>query len=181
MQAFEQELASLPGCYTAPEGCILLLQHQPAPDQPAVAVGCVAVRPLLSNHSAHAAHHALEQKGGITLEQQQPPQQPQQQDPPVAGLPADPSRVCEMKRLFVQHAHKGRGLGRALAAAAVAAARQCGCYSHMVLDTLDTLTAANKLYTGLGFVQRAAYYHNPLPGVVYWELELGQQASQRLL
>jgi ribosomal protein S18 acetylase RimI-like enzyme len=76
-----------------------------------------------------------------------------------------------MKRLWVQPAYNGRGLGKALAAAAVAAARQCG-YSHMVLDTLETLTAANKLYEGLGFVQRRPYYQNPLPGVVYWQLEL---------
>lgn len=81
------------------------------------------------------------------------------------------SKVCEMKRLWVQPAYNGKGLGKALAAAAVAAARQRG-YSHMVLDTLDTLTAANKLYEGLGFVQRGSYYHNPLPGVVFWQLQL---------
>jgi putative acetyltransferase len=39
-QGFEQELADLPGCYSAPEGCILLMQDGDVP------VGCVALRPL---------------------------------------------------------------------------------------------------------------------------------------
>lgn len=84
---------------------------------------------------------------------------------------ADISSMCEMKRLWVTQQHKGKGLGKALAVAAVAAAQELG-YSHMVLDTLITLTAANRLYEGLGFQRRDAYYHNPLSGVVYWQLSL---------
>lgn len=79
--------------------------------------------------------------------------------------------TCEMKRLFVLLEHTGQGCGRALAAAAVAAAQDAG-YARIVLDTLDTLTAANRIYEGLGFVRRDAYYHNPLPGIVYWEKDL---------
>eukprot|EP00884_Botryococcus_braunii_P007658 jgi/Botrbrau1/16894/Bobra.150_2s0107.1 len=41
-------------------------------------------------------------------------------------------------------------------------------YKAVVLDTLERLTAANKLYAGLGFEQCAPYYRNPLPGVIYW-------------
>lgn len=133
-QAFEQELESLPGCYSPPGGCILLLWHTPDPCAPATAVGCVAVRPLHTN--------------------------------------TDIDTTCEMKRLFVLSEHTGQGCGRALAAAAVAAAAQEAGYARMVLDTLDTLTAANRLYEGLGFVRRDAYYHNPLPGVVYWAKDL---------
>jgi ribosomal protein S18 acetylase RimI-like enzyme len=83
----------------------------------------------------------------------------------------DIDSTCEMKRLFVLSDHSGRGCGRALAAAAVAAAQEAG-YTRMLLDTLDTLTAANRLYEDLGFVRRDAYYHNPLPGVVYWTKDL---------
>lgn len=89
----------------------------------------------------------------------------------AASTHMDLSNVCEMKRLWVSQGHTGKGLGRALAVAAVAAARQCG-YTCMVLDTLQSLTAANKLYEGLGFAQRDAYYPNPLPDVVYWQLQL---------
>jgi ribosomal protein S18 acetylase RimI-like enzyme len=37
-------------------------------------------------------------------------------------------------------------------------------HSSMVLDTLERLSAANRLYERLGFERTAAYYDNPLPG-----------------
>ncbi len=79
--------------------------------------------------------------------------------------------VCEMKRLFVRPEFRGFGLGRQLADAAIASARELG-YSIMRLDTLDRLTEAMRMYERLGFRRIPAYYENPLPGVVYWELDL---------
>jgi ribosomal protein S18 acetylase RimI-like enzyme len=79
--------------------------------------------------------------------------------------------VCEMKRLYVRAGQRRGGLGRQLAAASVAAARALG-YRRMVLDTLASMTPALNLYASLGFRRTGAYYPNPLPDVVYLELEL---------
>jgi ribosomal protein S18 acetylase RimI-like enzyme len=80
--------------------------------------------------------------------------------------------ICEMKRLWVEPGYGGRGLGRALAEASIAAARAIG-YERMRLDTFpERMPAAQHLYRSLGFVEIPPYYHNPLPGVVMLELQL---------
>ncbi|MDJ0811828.1 MAG: GNAT family N-acetyltransferase [Desulfobacterales bacterium] len=79
--------------------------------------------------------------------------------------------TCEMKRLFVIPEARRTGLGRRLAQEIIAWAREIG-YTVMRLDTLDRLAEAMRLYESLGFRRTAPYYHNPLPGVVYWALDL---------
>lgn len=88
----------------------------------------------------------------------------------VAMRPKLPG-TAEMKRLYVLPEAQGTGLGRQLADAILAAARQAG-YQHMVLDTLERLRPALGLYRSMGFENCAAYYDNPLPGVVYLQLAL---------
>jgi ribosomal protein S18 acetylase RimI-like enzyme len=89
----------------------------------------------------------------------------------VAVKPLDENGVCEMKRLYVQPNHRNRGIGRALGNAILDEARTLG-YDVMRLDTVESMTAARSLYRSLGFEERSAYYHNPLPNVVYMEREL---------
>ncbi len=79
--------------------------------------------------------------------------------------------MCEMKRLFVREAYRGKGLGRQLVVRILDEARRLG-YQRMRLDTLARMTEAVTLYKSIGFQVIPAYYNNPLPDVVYFELNL---------
>ena len=108
--------------------------------EPKEAFGCVALRPLPLKGGG----------GGSTAG--------------AEGLTAAPTG--EVKRLYVQPRARGQAWGSRLARALVDDARAIG-YRELVLDTLDWMAPARALYASLGFVECAAYYDNPLPGVVY--------------
>ena len=79
--------------------------------------------------------------------------------------------IAEMKRLYVRPRWRGLRLGRELAEEAIEDARGRG-YRTLLLDTLESMEAARRLYLALGFRPVAPYYDNPLPNVTYMALEL---------
>jgi GNAT superfamily N-acetyltransferase len=88
----------------------------------------------------------------------------------VALRPIEGDGVCEMKRLYVLPEARGSGLGGALIAAILSAARAAG-YKEMRLDTLPTMHAALAMYARAGFEPMPAYYPTPVEGTIF----LGRQ------
>ncbi len=111
--------------------------------EPGGAFGCIALRPIAP----------LDGPGAGTE--------------PASGAPG----IGEVKRLYVQPAHRSGGWGRRLGEALITGARSIG-YAELKLDTLAWMSDARRLYGTLGFRECVAYYDNPLPGVVYMSLAL---------
>ena len=85
----------------------------------------------------------------------------------IALHPMKDAHDCEIKRLFTRSAFRGHHVGRLLMQRALDDARAMG-YRHAYLDTVKQLEVANLMYHRMGFREIPAYYHNPLPDVVYY-------------
>jgi putative acetyltransferase len=62
--------------------------------------------------------------------------------------------ICELKKMYFLTELRGLGMGRKLLDHCITAARNCG-YEKMYLETVERMTAANKLYQKRGFVKLA--------------------------
>ena len=80
--------------------------------------------------------------------------------------------VCEIKRLFVRPAYRGKRLGKVLVESIIDEARKLG-YTTMRLDTLPgRMDQAIALYHSIGFVEIGPYCENPVEGAKFMELDL---------
>lgn len=86
----------------------------------------------------------------------------------IALQPLSEDSVCEMKRLYVRPEYRKFGIGEELVKKLLEEAKEKGC-RKMVLDTLERLQAAIRLYKKYGFENTSAYYINPLPNAVYMD------------
>ncbi len=89
----------------------------------------------------------------------------------VVGVRRFDEHDAELKRMYLEPAARGTGAGRALAEAAIAAARSLG-YRRLLLDTVSRLATAIAIYEALGFVEIDAYRHNPMADARYFALDL---------
>ena len=78
---------------------------------------------------------------------------------------------CEMKRLYVKPAFRGRQIGEQLVGQIIEDAREIG-YSCMLLDTLPFLQSAIRLYRKFGFYEIGSYNNSPMADSVFMRLDL---------
>ncbi len=79
--------------------------------------------------------------------------------------------TCEMKRVYVRPAARGRNFGRLLVEAILSEAKLVG-YSRICLDVLPEFTAAQKLYQSMGFEPAEPVSLNPVPDTKFLALAL---------
>ena len=133
-QNFDEEMATLPGRYAAPQGRLFYAEVAGGGEK--LGAGCVGIRPFAEG-------------------------------------------VCELKRLYVDPAQRGLGIGRLLALEAIRAARRIG-YRKIMHDTLPAMRIAVKLYRELGFLEAPAYYQTPVEGTQFLALDLENWSEDKV-
>ena len=93
----------------------------------------------------------------------------------LACSPAGDALGCVAVRPSASPA--GEVIAAAQLGAIITSAEELG-YAEMRLDTLPTMPEAFALYERFGFLQIPAYYHNPVPGTVYFGKRLSRVANQ---
>lgn len=94
------------------------------------------------------------------------------------GLKKIDEQNCEMKRLYVRPAFRGRQIGTLLVRRVIEDAKTIG-YSAMLLDTLPFLESAVCLYRACGFYEIESYNNSPMAESIYMKLDLGNTSFDR--
>ena len=89
----------------------------------------------------------------------------------IVGIKNLENNICEMKRLFVKDEYKNKGIGKELVGEIIEEAKIRN-YKKIMMDTLNTMEKALKIYYKYGFYEIKKYYNNPYEGVIYLEKEL---------
>lgn len=78
---------------------------------------------------------------------------------------------CELKRLYVDPNHRGKGIAEAMVDSLIQEAKSIG-YTTMFLDTMPFLGAAKRLYEKKGFEETTAYLDSPIPETIFMKKAL---------
>ena len=68
------------------------------------------------------------------------------------GLYLVDKQTCELRKMYLHKAHRGKGLGKLLLEDALSKARQLG-FERMILETASVLKEAIVLYKSYGFIE----------------------------
>jgi len=68
------------------------------------------------------------------------------------GLYPIDEKTCELRKMYLHKAHRGKGLGKFLLEDALSKARQLG-FERMILETASVLKEAIALYKSYGFIE----------------------------
>lgn len=79
--------------------------------------------------------------------------------------------ICELKRMYVNPAFQGRGIGKQLLEKALQLAKDYN-YKLIRLDTLNYMKSAIYLYKQYGFYGIDPYYFNPNTIAIFFEKKL---------
>lgn len=90
--------------------------------------------------------------------------------------------TCELKRVFIHPNHRKKGLGKALVSFVLDEIQKTS-YSKVLLDSMEFMTTAHKIYQEFGFVIRPPYGKRlpkeETPYYVFMELNLKKTDNPR--
>lgn len=86
------------------------------------------------------------------------------------GIRKIDSKTAELKRMYIKTAWQKQGIGKTLLERAIELAKALH-YNAVRLDTLNYMKPAIRLYEDFGFYKIPAYYNNPNPTALYFEIK----------